>query len=88
MNVFEAARAADCIRAAEHLGLRIRRSGSKAYAACLFHADRSPSMCLYPDGGGFYCFSCHAHGDAVNLYMQALGLRALDAAKRVCARRL
>lgn len=84
MNIFESARAADCIRAAENLGLRIRRSGSKAYAACLFHADRSPSMCLYPDDGGFYCFSCHAHGDAVNLYKQALGLSALEAARRVC----
>lgn len=84
MNVFEAARSADCIRAAENLGLRVRRSGSKAYAPCLFHADRSPSMCLYPDGGGFYCFSCHAHGDAASLYAQALGLRALDAARRVC----
>lgn len=85
MTVFEAARQADCIQAAEKLGIRTRRSGSKAYACCLFHAERTPSLCLYPDSGGFYCFGCHAHGDAVALYAQALSLSPLEAAKRVCA---
>lgn len=85
MTVFEAARQADCVQAAEKLGIRTRRSGSKAYACCLFHAERTPSLCLYPDSGGFYCFGCHAHGDAVALYTQALSLSPLEAAKRVCA---
>ena len=85
MTVFEAARQADCVQAAEKLGIRTRRSGGKAYACCLFHAERTPSLCLYPDSGGFYCFGCHAHGDAVALYTQALSLSPLEAAKRVCA---
>ena len=85
MTVFEAARQADCIRAAEKLGIRTRRSGGKAYACCLFHAEKTPSLCLYPDSGGFYCFGCHAHGDATALYAQALSLSPLEAAKRVCA---
>ena len=85
MTVFEAARQADCVQAAEKLGIRTRRSGSKAYACCLFHAEKTPSLCLYPDSGGFYCFGCHAHGDAVALYAQALSLSPLEAAKRVCA---
>ena len=85
MTVFEAARQADCIQAAEKLGIRTRRSGGKAYACCLFHAERTPSLCLYTDSGGFYCFGCHAHGDAVALYAQALSLSPLEAAKRVCA---
>lgn len=41
-------------------------------------------MCLYPGDRGFYCFSCHAHGDATRLYQQALGLPPLEAARRVC----
>ena len=85
MTVFEAARQADCVQAAEKLGIGTRRSGGKAYACCLFHAERTPSLCLYPDSGGFYCFGCHAHGDAVALYAQALSLSPLEAAKRVCA---
>lgn len=85
MTVFEAARQADCVQAAEKLGIRTRRSGGKAYACCLFHAEKTPSLCLYPGDGGFYCFGCHAHGDVIALYAQALSLSPLEAAKRVCA---
>ena len=51
----------------------------------IIHAEKTPSLCLYPGDGGFYCFGCHAHGDAVALYAQALSLSPLEAAKRVCA---
>lgn len=84
VTVFEAARQADCVQAAERLGLRIRRSGSRAFTRCLFHAERTPSMCLYPGNGGFYCFGCQAHGDAITLYAQALNCTPLEAARQVC----
>ena len=84
VTVFEAARQADCVQAAERLGLRIRRSGNRAFTCCLFHAERTPSMCLYPGKGGFYCFGCHAHGDAIALYAQALNCTPLEAARQVC----
>ena len=83
-TVFEAARQADCVQAARRLGLRTRQSGSRAYTCCLFHAERTPSMCLYPGSGGFYCFGCHAHGDAIDLYGKALNLTKLEAARQVC----
>jgi DNA primase len=41
-------------------------------------------MCLYPGSGGFYCFGCHAHGDAIDLYGKALNLTKLEAARQVC----
>ena len=41
-------------------------------------------MCLYPGSGGFYCFGCHAHGDAIDLYARALNCAPLEAARRVC----
>lgn len=84
MTVFEAARQADCVQAAERLGLRLKRSGSRAFTCCLFHAEQTPSMCLYPGSGGFYCFGCHEHGDAICLYQQALGVTPLEAARRIC----
>ena len=84
MNVFEAARQVGCIQAAERLGLQLKRSGSRYFTRCLFHAENTPSMCLYPDAGGFYCFGCQEHGDAIRLYQQALGVSALEAAKRLC----
>ena len=84
MTVFEAARQVDCIQAAERLGLQLKRSGSRCFTRYLFHAENTPSMCLYPDTGGFYCFGCQEHGDAIRLYQQELGVSALEAAKRLC----
>ena len=84
MNVFEAARQVGCIQAAERLGLQLKRSGSWYFTRCLFHAENTLSMCLYPDAGGFYCFGCQEHGDAIRLYQQALGVSAVEAAKRLC----
>ena len=84
MNVFEAARQVDCIQAAERLGLQLKRSGSRYFTRCLFHAENTPSMCLYPDAGGFYCFGCQEHGDAIRLYQQALSISTLEAAMRLC----
>ena len=85
MNVFEAARQIDCISAAERLGMLVKRSGSKAYARCFFHAENTPSLCLYSGNKGFYCFGCHEHGDVICLYAQVLSLPLLEAAKRICA---
>lgn len=85
MTVFEAARQVDCIQAAERLGLQLKKSGSRRFTRCLFHAENTPSMCLYPDDGGFYCFGCNEHGDVIRLYQQALSISPLDAAKRICA---
>lgn len=84
MNPFEAARQVSCTDAAGKLGLKVRRSGGRMVTRCLFHPDNTPSLVLYPGTGGFYCFGCHQHGDAVRLYQQALGLDALAAAMRVC----
>lgn len=32
---------------------------------CPFHKDKHPSMRIYPDNKGFYCFSCQKGGDVV-----------------------
>lgn len=84
MTPFEAARQISAIEAAQKLGLPTKRSGSRYVTLCPFHADRRPSLTLYPGTGGFYCFSCQAHGDAISLYQQVLGLKPLDAARRLC----
>lgn len=85
MTVFEVTRQVDCIQAAERLGLQLKRSGSRHFTRCLFHAENTPSMCLYPDDGGFYCFGCQEHGDVIRLYQQVLSISPLDAAKRICS---
>lgn len=49
---------------------------------CLFHNDKHPSMKLNKDY--FYCFSCGAHGDVINLVQQIYGLSAIEAAQKIC----
>jgi len=49
---------------------------------CLFHKDRHPSMKLNKDY--YYCFSCGAHGDVINIVQQLYNLSPIDAAKKIC----
>lgn len=38
----------------------------KHFACCIFHNEKTPSMCVYEDGG-FKCFGCGASGDVIDL---------------------
>lgn len=42
-------------------------SSGRNWALCPFHADKNPSLLCYPDGRGFYCFSCGAGGTAIHI---------------------
>ena len=63
----------------------LTRKGSNLFGLCPFHSEKTASFSVAPDKGIYYCFGCHAHGDAIALYAQALSLSPLEAAKRVCA---
>lgn len=52
---------------ARSAGLKIQSKGARGWACCPLHEEKSASLCFFPDGK-FYCFSCHAHGDAADLY--------------------
>ena len=41
----------------------LKRSGSKLWACCPFHSEKTPSFSLYPQDGSFYCFGCGAGGE-------------------------
>lgn len=45
-------------------GLPVNRQG---FALCPFHGDKNPSLKVYGDGRGWYCFGCHAGGDVIGL---------------------
>lgn len=71
------------IDVARSAGLELRQRGGKHWACCPFHADRTPSFAVYPDGRGWYCFSCHRGGDAAALYQQLYGVPIKDALRAV-----
>ncbi len=76
-NLFQAVREAVPVpEVARCIGLEIHPGDM---VRCPFHEDHTPSLKLYPDH--YYCFGCHAHGDAVDLLTGCTELRPIDAAR-------
>ena len=73
----------DALDIARSAGLELHPRGGKHWARCPFHADRTPSFAIYPDGRGWYCFSCHRGGDAAALYQQLYNVPIRDALRAV-----
>lgn len=69
-------------QAAEYCGLKM---GPKGICLCPFHTDKNPSLKLYPDGKGFYCFACGAGGDQINLVARYYQIGNWEAARRLAA---
>lgn len=44
---------------------KLVKSGRNKLAVCPFHADRSPSLVLYPDNT-YHCYGCAKHGDVID----------------------
>lgn len=63
---------------AEYYGYPADRKG---WCRCPFHNDGHPSMLLYPDGRGFYCFSCGAGGDVISFVARLENVSNAKAAK-------
>ncbi|MBQ7608323.1 MAG: DNA primase [Desulfovibrionaceae bacterium] len=52
----------------------LRQNGSRWVAPCPFHQETKPSFYVDPVKGRYYCFDCHASGDAIGFYAQINGL--------------
>lgn len=80
-DVFAALRArVDLPDVAQRAGLSLLRRGSRLWACCPLHSERTPSFVIYDDGR-WYCHGCHAGGDAVDLVARMRGIGPLDAAR-------
>ncbi len=45
--------------------VNLQRKGKNLMGICPFHSERTPSFCVYPHNGSFYCFGCGAGGDVI-----------------------
>ena len=63
---------------AQAYGLPLKQKGSKHWACCSIHGEKTPSLCFFPDGR-WYCFGCHQHGDAADLYAAMYGVTLAEA---------
>lgn len=68
----------------ERAGLEIKRRGSRSWAKCPLHGEKTPSLCFYEDGG-WHCFGCNKGGDAVSLYAEIYSTSMIEAARQISA---
>lgn len=70
------------LEVAQAYGMPLRQKGGKHWACCPLHGEKTPSLCFFPDGR-WYCFGCHRHGDAADLYAALYGVSIGEALKAV-----
>ena len=85
-RLFEQARRIASADVARSAGLDLRRHGGREWTRCPLHGEKTASLCFYPDGG-WYCFGCHAGGDAVDLYAALHHVTAGEAARELTGER-
>lgn len=49
--------------------VRLKKKGKDFWACCPFHQEKSASFSVSPDKQIYYCFGCHAHGNAIGFLM-------------------
>ena len=58
-------------------------SGSRRFALCPWHEEKTPSLHFSAKTGRCFCYGCHAGGSAVDLTAKLFGLSPLDAARKL-----
>lgn len=81
---FDSCKSISAKDAADRIGIPLKQHGNRHVAKCFLHDDKTASMTFYDDGR-FYCFSCKASGDAVELYKLYYNLDPSSAAKQLLA---
>jgi DNA primase len=65
----------DIVALINESGVALRKAGRNFTGFCPFHPNsRTPAFYVFPDTQSYYCFSCHAAGDAFTFVMARQGL--------------
>ena len=70
----------DVIRA---YGIDVKKKGSKYWACCPFHHEKTPSFAISPEDGFYYCFGCHESGDSIKFIEKMDQITFPDAVERL-----
>lgn len=65
---------------AERYGFDVNRAGDML---CPFHSDTHPSLHVYPDSRGWWCFVCNEGGDVIDFVKKLYHINAQQAAIRI-----
>ncbi|MCK4176485.1 DNA primase [Aciditerrimonas ferrireducens] len=64
----------------------LRRQGRRFVGRCPFHEERTPSFSVNAEAGLYYCFGCHASGDAISFVRATEGCDFVEAVRRLAAK--
>lgn len=67
-------------KVAEFYGFNPNRAG---YICCPFHGDNTPSLKIYSDNRGWYCFGCSRGGDVIDFVRLLYNLNFPAACKKL-----
>jgi len=67
----------------EREGIRFTRRGREYVALCPFHKEKTPSFFVNDDEGLYYCFGCHARGNALTFLKEYKRLSVREAWEEV-----
>lgn len=73
----------------DYYDLPVESETDDFFISCIWHEDKTPSLCIRPSRDYFHCFSCGAGGDVINFVKAKEGVAFKDAVKwlldRFCA---
>jgi len=61
----------------------LKRRGANSFGQCPFHQDKSPSFSVNHQKQFFYCFGCHAAGNALHFLMNHSGKSFIEAVEQL-----
>ena len=61
----------------------LKKAGHNYQGLCPFHHEKTPSFSVNPSKQFFYCFGCHASGDALNFIMRNENLSFMEALEKL-----
>jgi DNA primase len=64
----------------------LRRQGARFTGLCPFHSEKSPSFGVSRGKDFYYCFGCHATGDAISFLRHVEGLGFMEAVEKLAER--
>ncbi|QTQ11883.1 DNA primase [Treponema parvum] len=59
----------------------LERRGNDWWGCCPFHNEKTPSFHVEPEKNFYYCFGCHASGDAINFIKEMEKVSYVEAVK-------
>jgi hypothetical protein len=79
-SLFEACKAIPAVDVARKAGLILQQKGSRTWACCPLHGEKTPSL-MFDNAGRWHCFGCGQGGDAVGFYAALYNVSQKEAAE-------